>query len=291
MNCLFTKEKKVIAVTGGYRGLGYSILELLCQSSEIKNKVLILTSRKRDLGHEAVEKLKKEYPSAKSSLFYYHLDVSHGDSVSKFIGHMQSDFGHISVLYNNAALLHRNPPLQKRDTEIVEIFKTNVWGLIDLTEEALPIIKYGGHIINMSSRLGQLRFSHQLQERFLDEHLNLDKLHHLYKEYHDSYLKDNLVKDGWDDKNQHYGSYSISKVFVNAYTRILDHRLKKKGINIKVNSVCPGWCKTDMGGEDAPRHPIKGAETPVWLESFPEEKNDSLSGNFYADKKIINWTI
>lgn len=283
--------KKVIVVTGGYRGIGYSILELLSQSHDIHNKMLILTSRKRDLGHEAVEKLKKDFPSAKESLVYYHLDVSHGDSTSKFIRNIQSDFGHINVLYNNAALMHRNPPMQHRDTEIIEIFNTNVWGLIHLTEEALSIIPSGGHIINISSRIGQLRFSSSLQERFMDEHLNLDKLHQLYKEYHNSYLNNTLEKDGWDDKNHHYGSYSVSKVFVNAYTRILDIRLKKKGINVKVNSVCPGWCRTEMGGNLAPRPAIKGAETPVWLESFTEEKDDSLSGNFYADKKIISWRI
>jgi NAD(P)-dependent dehydrogenase (short-subunit alcohol dehydrogenase family) len=281
-------DKKVIAVTGAYRGIGYSIIESFCQNFA-KNKIMILTSRKREEGLTALEKLKKEYPLAKENLFYHHLDVSHGESVQKFINSIQKDFGHLNVLYNNAAILHRNPPLERRDSEVVEIFNTNVWGLINMTEDALRIMKPGSHIINISSRLGQLRFSKKLQERFLEENLHVDDLHKLYREYRQAYVKNELEREGWDDKLHHYGCYGVSKVFVNAYTRILDRRFKKNKVNIKVNSVCPGWCRTEMGGKDAPRDSTKGAETPVWLESFSDRYDESLSGNFYADKKIITW--
>jgi carbonyl reductase 1 len=282
-------DKRVIAVTGAYRGIGYSILESLCQNPSVKDKIMILTSRKREEGQAALERLKKEYPLAKENLFYHHLDVAHGESIQKFINSINKDFGHLSVLYNNAAILHRNPPFERRDSELVEIFNTNVWGLIDMTETALRIMKPGSHIINISSRLGQLRFSKKLQERFLEENLTVDDLHKLYREYRHAYVKNELEKEGWDDKLHHYGCYGVSKVFVNAYTRILDKRFKKNKLNIKVNAVCPGWCRTEMGGKDAPREPLKGAETPVWLESFSNVYDENLSGNFYADKKTISW--
>jgi NAD(P)-dependent dehydrogenase (short-subunit alcohol dehydrogenase family) len=282
--------KKVIVVTGANRGIGYSILELFCQKPEINNNVLILTSRNRDEGHIALDNLKRTYPLAKDSLHYYYLDMSHGESINKFRKKLIEDFGHINVLFNNAAIVHKNPPKENRSKEIMDVFHTNTWGLINISEEFLPFFpKKGGSIINMSSQVSKMRFSKQLIHRFMDEDLNVSDLHKLFEEYREAYIKDNLEKTGWDDKMHHYGCYVMSKVFVNAYTRILDKRLKKQGINIKVNAVCPGWCKTSMGGEKALRDPLKGAETPVWVSDFSEEYDETLSGNFYFDKKRIDW--
>lgn len=79
-------------------------------------------------------------------------------------------------------------------------------------------------------------------------------------------------------------AYCVSKTTVNAITRQLSFELLSK--NISVNSVCPGWVKTDMGGQGAMRPVEKGAETPVWLAS---EAPQSLSGKFFRDKKEIPW--
>jgi len=79
-------------------------------------------------------------------------------------------------------------------------------------------------------------------------------------------------------------AYCVSKSMLNAITRHLDYELK--GENISVNSVCPGWVQTDMGGQGAMRSVEKGAETPVWLAS---EAPQELSGNFFRDKKKIPW--
>lgn len=78
--------------------------------------------------------------------------------------------------------------------------------------------------------------------------------------------------------------YRLSKAALNALTRILAEELKNTGV--KVNSVCPGWVRTDMGGPDAPRTPEQGVETMVWLASLPE---DGPSGGFFRDKKPIPW--
>ncbi|HEX4644053.1 MAG TPA: SDR family NAD(P)-dependent oxidoreductase, partial [Verrucomicrobiae bacterium] len=58
-------------------------------------------------------------------------------------------------------------------------------------------------------------------------------------------------------------AYSISKTALNAVTRQFAAELKDKGIT--VNSVCPGWVHTDMGGAGAPRTPQQGADTVIWL--------------------------
>jgi NAD(P)-dependent dehydrogenase (short-subunit alcohol dehydrogenase family) len=79
-------------------------------------------------------------------------------------------------------------------------------------------------------------------------------------------------------------AYSISKTAVNAITRQFSSALLSR--KIAVNSVCPGWVKTDMGGAGASREVSKGAETPVWLAS---EAPITLTGKFLRDKQEIDW--
>ena len=79
-------------------------------------------------------------------------------------------------------------------------------------------------------------------------------------------------------------AYSISKAALNAITKQYAAALEKK--SIAVNSVCPGWVRTDMGGMNASRSVKKGAETIVWLVT---ETPISKTGLFWRDKKIIDW--
>lgn len=79
-------------------------------------------------------------------------------------------------------------------------------------------------------------------------------------------------------------AYRISKTAVNAVTRILAAELASSGI--KVNSVCPGWCRTDLGGPDAPRTLAEGIDTVVWLATLPD---DGPNGGFFRDRQPIPW--
>jgi NAD(P)-dependent dehydrogenase (short-subunit alcohol dehydrogenase family) len=79
-------------------------------------------------------------------------------------------------------------------------------------------------------------------------------------------------------------AYRISKTALNAMTCILAADLADTGI--KVNSMCPGWVRTDMGGPDAPRSVEQGADTAVWLATLPD---DGPSGGFFRDRQPIAW--
>lgn len=79
-------------------------------------------------------------------------------------------------------------------------------------------------------------------------------------------------------------AYRISKVALNAVTHILAAELA--GSRIKVNSVCPGWCRTDMGGPKAPRSPEEGIDSVIWLATLPD---DGPSGGFFRDRTPIPW--
>ncbi len=79
-------------------------------------------------------------------------------------------------------------------------------------------------------------------------------------------------------------AYAASKTTLNAITCLLAAALKDKGI--AVNSVCPGWCRTEMGGPGAPRPVEEGAAGIVWLAAdAPQEK----TGLFWRDKEVIPW--
>ncbi|MFL5729599.1 MAG: SDR family NAD(P)-dependent oxidoreductase, partial [Cytophagaceae bacterium] len=81
-----------------------------------------------------------------------------------------------------------------------------------------------------------------------------------------------------------YPAYRISKASLNAVTRIL--AAETEGSNILVNSMCPGWVKSDMGGANATRSLEQGAETAVWLAGMPD---GSASGKFFRDKQEVAW--
>jgi len=81
-----------------------------------------------------------------------------------------------------------------------------------------------------------------------------------------------------------YPAYRISKTAINALTSLSS--VEAVGKNIKINSVCPGWVKTDMGGASATRPVEKGAETIVWAATLPDS---GPTGKFFRDKKEIGW--
>jgi NAD(P)-dependent dehydrogenase (short-subunit alcohol dehydrogenase family) len=79
-------------------------------------------------------------------------------------------------------------------------------------------------------------------------------------------------------------AYSASKTTLNAVNCLLAAALKDKGI--AVNSVCPGWCRTEMGGPAAPRSVEEGADGIAWLAAdAPQEK----TGLFWRDREVLPW--
>lgn len=82
--------------------------------------------------------------------------------------------------------------------------------------------------------------------------------------------------DGWAP------AYCISKTALNGVTSQLAAALPK----FAVNSVCPGWVRTEMGGDNASRSVEEGADTIVWLAS---EAPQDLTGKFLRDRKEIPW--
>ena len=79
-------------------------------------------------------------------------------------------------------------------------------------------------------------------------------------------------------------SYRISKTALNSMTVILASELS--GSNILVNTMNPGWVRTDMGRKNVPRSVERGADTSIWLATLPD---NGPSGKFFLDRKEIPW--
>jgi NAD(P)-dependent dehydrogenase (short-subunit alcohol dehydrogenase family) len=80
-----------------------------------------------------------------------------------------------------------------------------------------------------------------------------------------------------------YAAYRLSKAGLNALTISMAKELRSDGI--KVNAMCPGWVKTDMGGAGASRSVSVGADTAVWLAT----EKQIPTGKFFSDRREIPW--
>ena len=79
-------------------------------------------------------------------------------------------------------------------------------------------------------------------------------------------------------------AYGVSKAGLNALTRMLAAELR--GSHVIVNSVCPGWVATEMGGPDAPRTVEEGAASVMWAATLPDK---GPTGGFFRDGEPLAW--
>jgi NAD(P)-dependent dehydrogenase (short-subunit alcohol dehydrogenase family) len=86
------------------------------------------------------------------------------------------------------------------------------------------------------------------------------------------------------DADRWRGVYSLSKSGLNGLTKQLHGAYHDDGL--VANSASPGWVQTDLGGDDAPRTPEEGADTPAWLARFAP---DAPAGKFWEDREVIDW--
>ena len=87
-----------------------------------------------------------------------------------------------------------------------------------------------------------------------------------------------------DNRLGGWHGYRASKAGINVFTRTLAYEMRPRGI--LVNSVCPGWVKTTMGGPGASREVAEGAAGIVWAATLPP---DGPTGGFFRDGQAIPW--
>ena len=234
-------DDKIALVTGGNRGMG---LETCRRLAALKFRVL-LASRDPASGEAAARIIGNEQVEA------VRLDVTSKVDIDALARHIDTVYGRLDVLVNNAGILidsdeGRSGSIRDADIDVIEYtLAVNTLAPIRLVNALLPLLERSSdaRIVNVSSGLGQL-----------------------------------------SDMGGRYPGYRLSKTALNAVTRIYAAELDQGRFSI--NSVCPGWVRTDMGGKNAERSVEQGADTAVWLATAAEAR---VSGGFYRDRKPIDW--
>lgn len=211
--------------------------------------LVVLTSRDEKKGLEVCGELDKE----EFAVRYHKLDVTHAASIMELKQFLEQEFGRCDVLVNNAGIF---PDTDGASGSWPSVFETD----IDTIRKGMETNVYGP--LMLSQALVPL-----MKKNGYGRIVNLS-----------SGMGQLTNMDGGCP------SYRISKTSINALTRILSAELK--GTNILVNSMCPGWVKTDMGGPNATRDLSEGADTAVFLATL---ENEGPTGKFFRDRKEFAW--
>jgi NAD(P)-dependent dehydrogenase (short-subunit alcohol dehydrogenase family) len=186
------------------------------------------------------------------------LDVTDDASVAAARVRIERDPCRLDVLVNNAGIYGSYDGAASYDlVEAHRVMETNLFGAWRLIQAFVPLLRESDHprIVNVSSGGGQF-----------DE------------------IGDHTFRRAPGDRRMGGGgtAYRLSKSALNALTctTAADER------GILVNSMCPGWVRTDMGGRNAPRSVEEGADTAVWLATLPD---DGPSGGFFRNREPIPW--
>jgi len=142
-------KNKVVIVTGGSRGIGEAICELLAREGA---KVAVTDVLDKE-GEKLVEKIKKKGGKAE----YWHLDVTKESEVENVFSQVAKKFGKIDGLVNNAGILGANKPTdQITEEEWDKVMAVNVKGSFFCTKHVIPYMRKarGGSIVNISSVYG-----------------------------------------------------------------------------------------------------------------------------------------
>jgi NAD(P)-dependent dehydrogenase (short-subunit alcohol dehydrogenase family) len=144
-------DNKIAAITGAGSGIGFAAAQLFASEGAT---VLIL-----ELNKEAGEKSKEAVIKSGGKAAFYQVDISSLEQVEKVFRQIETDFGGLDVLYNNASVFWgtKDSALEILDMDVFEkILRINLFGLAYCTKFAIPLLKKrgGGSIINTSSSCG-----------------------------------------------------------------------------------------------------------------------------------------
>ena len=147
------------------------------------------------------------------------------------------------------------------------------------------MIRKSGKIILVGSISGHLnRLKNEELKNGFKNSKTVEDLLNMGELFKKSIINDSVEKDGWC-KN----TYSISKMIVNSYARVLALRDEIKNNDISVYSAHPGWVKTDMAGPKAPLTIKEGAETEVFLLELPDGINPEYQGKYFDKCKVSSF--
>jgi NAD(P)-dependent dehydrogenase (short-subunit alcohol dehydrogenase family) len=265
-----TDPKPTALVTGANRGLGLETGRQLAA----RGFPVLLTSRDAHAGEAAAARL----AAHGAPVSHRTLDVTDAASVGRLGDELARAGTRVGVLVNNAGI-----SMKGFDADVARgTLDVNFFGALRVTDAVLPSIPDGGNIVMVSSGMGELSaVSPALRARFLDPGLGRDGLVELMRSFVRDVERGRHAEAGWPSS-----AYRVSKAGLNTLARLLARELAPR--RIRVNAVCPGWVRTDMGGPGASRPVDKGAASIVWAATLADGPA-SPTGGFFRDGRAIEW--
>jgi NAD(P)-dependent dehydrogenase (short-subunit alcohol dehydrogenase family) len=243
---------RIAVITGANRGLGFATARRVGRAGVH----VIVGARTLAKGEEAADRLRREGLSAEP----LQIDVDSVASVQRAATRVENEHGQIDILINNAGILPEATAsnVGPLDLDLLrETFETNVFGAVAVTNAFLPMLRKSasGRIVNVSSTMGSLT-------------------------------------DQSDPSSPYHGvvvpAYQMSKAALNGLTIALSKTLADT--SIKVNSICPGWVQTDLGGPEnraaAPTTAGDAAQIVVDMALVPD---DGPTGRFVDADGTVAW--
>lgn len=200
-------KDKVALVTGANKGIGFEIAKKLIDAG----CTVLLGARNEKLGQEACKKLS----GGNNRVEYINLDLVKPETIEKAAAYIKEKFGKLDILVNNAGIVDRGDSTpSKASIDAIELtMRTNFVGPLRVTQVMLPLLEKsaGASVVNVSSGLGSLALNSDRTSPYADVKIM---------------------------------GYSASKAALNMMTVQLAYELRNT--KIKVNSICPGYCATDL---------------------------------------------
>ncbi len=241
------KDTRIALVTGANKGIGLEIARQLAETGVF----VLIGARDAARASAAVADLASRGLRAEA----IPIDLNDSESITAAAEMIRSRHGRLDILVNNAGIVHAEdgPPTAASAGAARQIMETNFIGTLQVTQAMLPLLRLSpaGRIVNLSSSLGSLT-------------VNGDPT--------SPYYSARLI------------GYNASKAALNMLTVQFAQELR--GTNIVVNSVSPGYVKTDLTGHSGLLTAEEGARLPVKYALLGE---NAVSGRFVEASGETPW--
>ncbi|CAD6260191.1 unnamed protein product [Miscanthus lutarioriparius] len=298
------RNTRIAVVTGANRGIGLEV----CRQLAVNGITVVLTALDEGMGAEAIEKLKG---LALSDVLFHQLDITDVSSIARLANFLNTRFGKLDILVNNAAVggvVYSQDPvddlesreekfnLMDRDQRLEwlcrncretynaakEGLQTNYYGTKHVIEALLPLLKASddGRIVNVSSDFGLLRHfrNEDLKQEVNDvSKLTEERLDQLLDQFLRDFKAGTAEARGWPVA---FAAYKVSKAAVNAYSRIL----AAKQPALRINCAHPGYVKSDITLHSGLLTPEEGASNVVKVALLPDGR---VTGAFFEEGKKL----